>query len=58
MGLKPVVVLLGIIAMGELAGVTGILLALPLLAVSRILLDEALADYRSSATFSRDADGP
>lgn len=56
-GLKPVVVLLGIIAMGELAGLTGILLALPLLAVTRILLDEALADYRHSATFSRDADG-
>jgi predicted PurR-regulated permease PerM len=53
-GLKPVVVLLGIIAMGELAGLTGILLALPLLAVTRILLDEAITDYRLSATFSRD----
>ncbi len=51
-GLKPVVVLLGIIAMGELAGLTGILLALPLLAVSRILLDEAIADYRLSTMYT------
>ncbi len=51
-GLKPVVVLLGIIAMGELAGLTGILLALPLLAVGRILLDEAIHDYRQSAAYA------
>ena len=51
-GLKPVVVLLGIIAMGELAGLTGILLALPLLAVTRILLDEAIIDYRLSDAYS------
>lgn len=51
-GLKPVVVLLGIIAMGELAGLTGILLALPLLAVTRILLDEAIQDYRLSAAYT------
>ncbi len=51
-GLKPVVVLLGIIAMGELAGLTGILLALPLMAITRILLDEALTDYRASSAYT------
>lgn len=50
-GLKPVVVLLGIIAMGELAGMVGVLLAVPLLAVVRILVDEGLSDYRKSNTF-------
>ena len=50
-GLKPVVVLLGIIAMGELAGLVGVLVAVPLLAVTRILLDEAIWDYRQSAAF-------
>ena len=57
-GLRPVVVLLGIIAMGELAGLVGVLVAVPLLAVSRILLDEAIADYRKSPTFlAQDDDG-
>ena len=41
-GLPPLAVLLGIIAFGELFGVIGVLLAVPLLACGRILLLEAL----------------
>ena len=50
-GLRPIVVLLGIIAGGELLGIVGILLAVPVLAVGRILLQEAVAAYRASPTF-------
>ena len=50
-GLPPLAVLLGIIAFGELFGVIGVLLAVPLLACGRILLLEAVDRYRNSATF-------
>ena len=50
-GLPPLAVLLGIIAFGELFGVIGVLLAVPLLACGRILLLEAVDRYRRSMTF-------
>jgi len=50
-GLPPLAVLLGIIAFGELFGVIGVLLAVPLLACGRILLLEAIGRYRASTTY-------
>ncbi|MBM4341778.1 MAG: AI-2E family transporter [Deltaproteobacteria bacterium] len=50
-GLPPLAVLLGIIAFGELFGVIGVLLAVPLLACGRILLLEAVARYRLTAAY-------
>lgn len=50
-GLRPLVVLLGIVAAAELFGVIGVLLAIPFLAVGRILLLEFVASYRSSKAF-------
>jgi len=50
-GLRPLVVLLGIVAGGELFGVIGVLLAIPLLAVGRILLLEFLDKYRNSDAY-------
>ncbi|MEY3013394.1 MAG: hypothetical protein RIT45_2129 [Pseudomonadota bacterium] len=51
-GLQPIVVLLGIIAGGELLGIAGIVLAVPFLAVVRILLIESIDAYRRTAAFS------
>jgi len=50
-GLRPLVVLLGIIAFGELFGLIGVLIAIPLLATGRILLLEAIERYRSSHAY-------
>jgi predicted PurR-regulated permease PerM len=50
-GLPPVVVLLGIIAFGELFGLIGVLLAIPVLATGRILLLEAMENYRGSSAY-------
>ncbi|MBI5611035.1 MAG: AI-2E family transporter, partial [Deltaproteobacteria bacterium] len=50
-GLPPLAVLLGIIAFGELFGIIGVLIAVPLLACGRILLLEALDRYRHSAAY-------
>jgi predicted PurR-regulated permease PerM len=50
-GLHPLVVLLAILAGGELFGFTGILLAVPTAAVLRVGLEEALQAYRRSAFY-------
>jgi len=50
-GLRPLVVLLGIFAGGELFGVIGVLLAIPSLAVGRIVLLEFVARYRTSRAY-------
>ncbi|MCO4761974.1 MAG: AI-2E family transporter [Myxococcales bacterium] len=50
-GLTPLVVLLGIIAGGELFGIIGVLLAIPCLAVARILLVELVDAYQRSTAF-------
>lgn len=54
-GLPPLAVLLGIIAFGELFGIIGVLLAVPLLACGRILLLEAVDRYRRSHAYLGDA---
>lgn len=51
-GLHPLAVLLGIIGFGEVLGVVGVLLAIPVLACARILLLEALEQYRHSWAYS------
>ncbi|MSP92715.1 MAG: AI-2E family transporter [Myxococcales bacterium] len=50
-GLKPLVVLLGIVAMGELFGLIGVLIAIPLLASGRILLVEVIERYQGSSAY-------
>ncbi len=50
-GLRPLAVLLGIIAGGELFGIIGVLLAIPCLAVARILLVESIDVYQRSSAF-------
>jgi predicted PurR-regulated permease PerM len=50
-GLPPLAVLLGIIAFGELFGVIGVLIAVPVLACGRILLLEALDRYQRSSAY-------
>lgn len=50
-GLPPLAVLLGIIAFGELFGIIGVLIAVPVLACGRILLLEALDRYQQSSAY-------
>lgn len=50
-GLPPLAVLLGIIAFGELFGVTGVLIAVPVLACARIFLLEAVGRYHRSSAY-------
>ena len=57
-GLRPLVVLLGVVAGGELLGVMGVLLAVPCLAVGRIVLLECLAWYRSSDLYGAPTESP
>jgi predicted PurR-regulated permease PerM len=57
-GLRPIAVLLGIIACGELFGPVGVLLAIPLLACGRILLLEVYETYRASPVYLGDLPAP
>jgi predicted PurR-regulated permease PerM len=50
-GLPPVLVILAILAGGEIFGFVGLLLAIPGAAVLRVVLREAVAAYRSSDTY-------
>ena len=50
-GLPPLVVLLGIVAFGDLLGVVGILIAVPALAVARIVSLELLRVYKQSSLY-------
>ena len=50
-GLRPLVVLVGIVAGGELFGIVGVLLAIPSLAVGCILLLEIVDQYRASPAY-------
>lgn len=50
-GLRPLVVLLGIVAAAELFGVIGVLLAIPCLAAGRIVLLELVDRYRTSRAY-------
>jgi len=51
LGLAPVVVILAILAFGEVFGFVGVLLAVPLTAVGKVLGRHALASYRQSRAF-------
>lgn len=52
-GLHPVAVVFSVLAGGELFGVTGVLVAVPLAAVLLVFLREILARYKSSRLFSQ-----
>lgn len=54
LGLQPLVVLLAVLAGGELFGVPGILLALPATAAGKVLLDFYLSQRGRSTPFDRD----
>ncbi len=51
-GLHPVVIILSILVFGTLLGFLGILLAVPLAAVLKVLLGEAVTRYKQSTLFS------
>ncbi len=55
-GLHPVVIILAILVFGNLLGFLGVLLAVPLAAVLKVLLGEALARYKQSSLFSTRTD--
>lgn len=51
-GLHPVVIILAILIFGKLLGFLGVLFAVPLAAVLKVLIEEALERYKQSALFS------
>ena len=51
-GLHPLVVMVALLAGGSLAGIWGMLLAIPLTAVLDVLAREGLAIYRSSTSYT------
>jgi predicted PurR-regulated permease PerM len=51
-GLHPVVIILAILVFGTLLGFLGILVAVPLAAVLKVVLGEAVARYKRSGLFS------
>lgn len=53
-GLHPVAVIFALMAGGQLAGFTGVLLALPVAAVLLVFLRHALSYYRDSDAYKRD----
>jgi predicted PurR-regulated permease PerM len=52
LGLAPVVVIVAILAFGGLFGFLGVLLAIPVTAVGKVLLVHALEAYRRSHFFA------
>jgi predicted PurR-regulated permease PerM len=54
-GLHPVLILLGILFFGSLFGLIGVIVAVPLTAVARMLVRRALALYRKSGIYAQDA---
>jgi len=51
-GLHPVVIIIAILVFANLLGFLGVLFAVPLAAVLKVMLDEALARYKQSTLFS------
>ncbi|MBE8214912.1 MAG: AI-2E family transporter [Endozoicomonadaceae bacterium] len=51
-GLHPVVVIFAILAGGQLLGITGVLLALPLAAILKVLLTHLHKDYQNSRLYN------
>ena len=56
-GLGPVWVILAIMVFGSTLGFAGLLLAVPIAAVLKVLLNEAMQNYRTSDFFSGSDDG-
>lgn len=56
-GLSPFVVIVAVLAFGDLFGFVGVLLAVPLAAILKILLRVALEAYESSDFYTHDARG-
>ena len=54
-GLSPLLVLVALLFWGELFGILGVLIAIPVTAVLRVLLMEAVLRYRESGFFLRGA---
>lgn len=52
-GLHPVLILLGIVLFGSLFGLVGVIVAVPLTAVTRMLTTRALTIYRSSRALAQ-----
>lgn len=55
-GLSPLLVLVALIFWGELLGILGVLIAVPVTAVLRILLGELISAYRRSSYYLRAAE--
>jgi predicted PurR-regulated permease PerM len=53
-GLHPVWVILAVMVFGSLLGFTGLLIAVPLAAMLKVIVEEALDFYRSSVLFAED----
>ena len=51
-GLHPVVIILAILVFGQLLGFLGVLFAVPMAAVLKVLIDEALSRYKQSSLFA------
>ena len=57
-GLSPVVVIIALLLGGELLGLLGVLLALPVAGIVRVLLPDVLAAYRGSTFYTGALDAP
>lgn len=57
LGLAPVVIILAILAFGEVFGFLGVLMAVPVTAIGKVLAKRALSAYRSSHLFGDSVDG-
>ncbi len=53
LGLAPVAVILAVLAFGEIFGFTGILLAVPVTALGKVILTHALKAYRNSRMYTQ-----
>jgi predicted PurR-regulated permease PerM len=51
-GLHPVVIILAILVFGQLLGFLGVLFAVPMAALLKVLHEEALLRYKQSALFA------
>lgn len=51
-GLHPVIIILAILVFGKLLGFLGVLFAVPIAAVLKVLLEEGLTRYKQSSLFS------
>ncbi len=52
-GLSPLTLIVALLVGGELLGLVGMLLAVPIAAISKVFLESAIAQYRNSDNFKR-----